>query len=131
MTRPSPTSELAQGRAQAQLVLGILFVLSAAPTVANWVRGDFANAGIKVAGFAVSAFVLWQVFRGSLLALYVTLVLSVLGGLALMLLSGLAGLSVQMLILLLAGFAFAACGLALYVHAPIKAFLEAQRRRRP
>ena len=132
MSRPlSP--ELLQGRAQTQLALGIIFVLSAAPTLANWVRGDFQNVGLKLAGFAVTAFVLWQVYRGSLIALYLTLVLSGLGGFALMLLSPLGGFSVQTFFLLAAGLAFAISAIALYAHAPIKAFLLAQRRhsRRP
>jgi hypothetical protein len=141
MSRPSsrgqrlssnPSPELLQGRAQTQLALGVLLVLVMAPTVSNWVRGDFQYLGSKLVGFALSALVLWQVYRGSRVALYVTLGLSVLGGLTLMLLSPLGGFSVRSLILLLAGLAFAVCGLALYAHAPIKVFLEAQRRsRRP
>jgi hypothetical protein len=125
-----PTPELLQGRAQTQLALGVLLVLVMAPTVSNWVRGDVQYLGSKLAGFAISALVLWQVYRGSRVALYITLGLSVLGGLTLMLLSPLGGFSVRSLILLLAGLAFAVCGLALYAHAPIKAFLEAQRRAR-
>ena len=127
MSRPlSP--ELLQGRAQTQLALGIIFVLSAAPTLANWVRGDVQGVGLKLGGFALTAFVLWQVYRGSLIALYLTLALSGLGGFALMLLSPLGGFSVQTVFLLVAGLAFAICAIVLYVHAPIKAFLEAQRR---
>ena len=132
MSRPlSP--ELLQGRAQTQLALGIIFVLSAAPTLANWVRGDFQGVGPKLVVFAITAFVLWQVYRGSLIALYLTLVLSGLGGFALMLLSPLGGFSVQTVFLLVAGLVFAICAIVLYVHAPIKAFLETQRRspRRP
>lgn len=127
MSRPTLTPELSAGRAQTQLALGVIFVLSAAPTLANWVRGDFVNAGIKLAGFGVTAFVLWQVYRGSLIALFLTLALSGLGGFALMLLSPLGGVSVQTALLLLAGLAFAVCAIALYAHAPIKAFLVAQR----
>lgn len=126
MSRPlSP--ELLQGRAQTQLALGIIFVLSAAPTLANWVRGDFQNVGLKLAGFALTAFVLWQVYRGSLIALFLTLALSGLGGFALMLLSPLGGFSVQTFFLLAAGLAFAISAIALYAHTPIKAFLLAQR----
>ncbi len=129
MRQPSPDPSLALGRTQARLSLGVIFLLSAAPVVARWVRGDVAQAGVQLAGFAVTAFVLWQVYRGSRVALFVTLAITVLGGLALMLLSPLAGISVQTLMLLLAGLAFAICGLALYAHAPIRAFLEAQRSR--
>ncbi len=132
MSRPTLAPELVTGRAQTQLALGVIFVLSAAPTLANWVRGDFVNVGLKLAGFAVTAFVLLQVYRGSQIALFLTLALSGLGGFALMLLSPLGGISVQTVLLLLAGLAFAICAIALYAHAPIKAFLSAQRRsRRP
>lgn len=132
MSRPlSP--ELLQGRAQTQLALGIIFVLSAAPTLANWVRGDFQSVGLKLAGFALTALVLWQVYRGSLIALFLTLALSGLGGFTLMLLSPLGGFSVQTFFLLAAGLAFAVCAIVLYAHPPVKSFLEAQRRaaRRP
>jgi hypothetical protein len=128
MSRPNLPPDLVLGRAQTQLALGVIFVLSAAPTVANWVHGDFLNVGLKVAGFAVTAFVLWQVYRGSQIALFLTLALSGLGGFALMLLSPLGGVSVPTVLLLLAGLAFAVSAIALYAHAPIKAFLAAQRR---
>ena len=127
MSRP-PAPDLAAGRTQTRLALGLLFVLSAAPTLIALGHGGVENPGLKLPGFAVTAFVLWQVYRGSRLALYLTLALSVLGGLALTLLSPLGGLSLRTLVLLLVGLAFAICGLSLYAHPPIKAFLEAQRR---
>jgi len=83
MRQPSPDPSLALGRTQARLSLGVIFLLSAAPVVARWVRGDVAQAGVQLAGFAVTAFVLWQVYRGSRVALFVTLAITVLGGLAL------------------------------------------------
>ena len=124
---PPLAPHLVQGRAQTLLTLGVLFVLSAAPTLANWVRGEFQTVGVKLAGFALTAGVLWLVYRGSRIALLLTLGLSVFGGLSLMLLSPLGGLSAQTVLLLVAGLAFAVCGLLLYAHPPIRDFLQAQR----
>ena len=129
MSRPSLAPDLAAGRFQTLLVLGLLFVLVVAPTLIALARGGVVeNPAGKLAGFAVTLFVLWQVFRGSRPALFVTLALSGLGGLALMLLSPLGGLSLRTLEVLLVGLVFAICAVALYAHAPIKAFLEWQRR---
>ncbi|ULH16045.1 hypothetical protein MF271_05275 [Deinococcus sp. KNUC1210] len=129
MSPQAPTlSPLAlQGRAQTQLALGVLLVLSLAPTVADWVRGDFQGAGGRIVGAVLTALVLWQVYRGATWALYLTVVLSVLGGLGLMLLSGLNGFKVQTLILFAVGAGFAVSGLALYSQQAIRAFLEGQR----
>ncbi len=130
MSRALPPTDLSQGRTQALLVLGLIFVLSAAPTLIAWGHGDFANAGVKLASFAVTVFVLWNVYRGSLIALFVTLALSGLGGVLLMLVSPLGGFSLRTLVVLLAGLVFAICAAALYAHPPIKAFLTAQRQGR-
>ena len=132
MSRPSPTlSPLAlQGRAQTQLALGVLLVLSLAPTFADWVRGDFQGAGSRIVGAVLTALVLWQVYQGKTWALYVTIALSVLGGLGLMLLSGLNGFKIQTLILFAVGLGFAVSGLALYSQQAIRAFLDVQRGKR-
>lgn len=125
--RPPLSPELEQGQRQAQLALGVLFVLGVVPTLSSWVRGDFQNAPARIFGFALSGYLLWQVYRGSRPALYLTLALALPGGLALLLLSPLGGVSVTTLILMLAGLGFAVCGLALTVHPPVRDFLAAQR----
>ncbi|GGQ93116.1 hypothetical protein [Deinococcus ruber] len=129
MSRPPATlSPLAlQGRAQTQLALGVILVLSLAPTVADWVRGDMQGAGGRIVGAVLTALVLWQVYRGATWALYLTVALSVLGGLGLMLLSGLNGFKIQTLILFAVGAGFAVSGLALYSQQAIRAFLDGQR----
>lgn len=127
---PPVSPALAQGRSHLQLALGVLFVLGSAPTISNWVRGDLTDWGGKAVGIVLSALLLWQVYCGRRWALYITLGLSVLGGLALMLLSPLAGLSLRLPLLLIAGLAFAVSGLALYAHPPIKGFLAYQARQR-
>ncbi|WP_425147595.1 hypothetical protein [Deinococcus sp.] len=125
---PAALSPLAlQGRIQLQLALGVLLVLALAPTLADWVRGDFQRAGSRIIGAALSGLVLWQVYRGARWALYLTAGLSILGGLGLMLLSGLNGLRIQTLIVFAGGLGFAVCGLALVTQGAIRAFLEAQR----
>ena len=131
MSRPGPAlSPLAlQGRAQLQLALGALLILSLAPTLADWVRGDFHAAGSRSLGAVLTGLLLWQVYKGARWALLVTVGLSVLGGLGLMLVSGLSGFRVQTLLLLFVGLGFAVCGLAIYAQQPIQSFLAAQRSR--
>lgn len=134
MARPLPSppspdpADLAAGRLQTLLVLGLIFVLVVSPTVIALAHGGVVEQpGGKLAGFAVTLFVLWNVYRGSLIALFVTLALSGLGGLFLMLLSPLGGFSLRTLEVLLVGLVFAICAAALYAHGPIKAFLLSQR----
>ncbi len=122
------TSELSAGRLQTLLALGLLFVLSAAPTLMALGRGGVENPGLKLAGFVVELFLLWNVYRGSLIALFIALAIFGLGGLLTMLVSPIGGFSLRTLVLLLAGLVFAICAAALYAHPPIKAFLAYQRR---
>ncbi|MFC4455572.1 hypothetical protein [Deinococcus sonorensis] len=129
MSRPVPPSPADQGRLQLLLALAVIFALSVIPAVSRLLHGDAQRRLPDLISAVLTALLLVWLYRGARPALYLTLALSIGGGVLTALLSVVGGFTASGLAALLAGLAFAAAGIAIATLPGIQAFLAWQRGR--
>lgn len=120
-----------RGRGQLLLILGALFVLILAPSLAEWLRGQTVRLAGQLVTLALSGALFWQVFSGARWARHVTVTLAFVGGIVAVFLGLLvsAGSSAGLFVFFV-GLAFIACGFALIALPDVDAYLRSRRARR-
>ncbi len=120
-----PPSAVPAGQTLTRALLLLILLLAAVPVVGRWLGGDFERGLRNALTLAASAWLLWNVDKGSLLAWRVTVSLSIgLGVLALLvgLVAGQGawgGWTVS-----LVGVVFIGCGLLLVGLPEVRAYLD-------
>ena len=126
MSRSTSTPAHA-GQLTTRTLLLLILLLAAVPVVGRWVQGDFARWPANALILLASAWLLWNVDRGSVLAWRVTTALSIASGVLALLLGLMAGRGDWGgWIVSLVGLIFMGCGLMLVGLPDVRGYLDSR-----